>query len=223
MLSSVRLPLMANAAANPVSSVAKMFVVWIDGVGCFWINFSDRLSISGPGTTATKPLDSLESADVSLLSDLGRQHATIARTGEGYLLEANGPTRVSGRDVVDRVSLSDGAIIELGCSVRLRFQQPSALSLSARLDFLSDHRPTQTADGIVLLADTCLLGPNDENHIVCSDWPGQVLLVRQGRELWCRSRMSLSVNEQPLESGRQLSSGDVVSGDDLRFRIEDQS
>ena len=111
-------------------------------------------------------------------------------------------------------------MIELGRSVRLRFRQPSALSLSARLDFVSDHRPTQSVDAVVLLADTCLLGPTDDNHVVCPDWSGQVLLVRQGEELWCRSRQALTVNGHRLGSGRRLQSGDIVSGDDLRFRIE---
>ncbi len=216
MLSFLRHPLVTNRA----STHGAMFVVWIDGVGCFWISLQDRLSIGGPYTSSAKPLDPLEAADIAILSDLKRQHATIVRSGEGYLLEANGSVRVSGRDVVDRAALSDGTVIELGRSVHLRFRQPSALSLSARLDFFSDHRPAQTVDGVILLADTCLLGSSDENHIVCPDWPGQVLLVRQEGELWCRSRMKISVNGQHIGSGQKLVSGDVVSSDELRFRIE---
>ena len=179
--------------------------------------------IGGPGTPSATPLDPLEMADIAILSDLKRQHATIVRSGEGYLLEANGSARVSGREVVDRAALSDGAIIELGRSVRLRFRQPSALSLSARLDFLSDHRPAQVVDGIVLLADTCLLGSGEENHVVCPDWTGTVLLSRQGQgqEMWCRSRLDLLVNGHRLGSSRRLASGDVVSGEELRFRIEE--
>ena len=200
-----------------------MFVAWIDGVGCFWFCLQDRLTIGGPNSPSAKPVDARELSDIAILSDLKRQHVTIVRSGEGYLLEANGAVRVAGRDVVDRATLSDGTIIELGRNVRLRFRLPSALSLSARLEFISDHRPAQAVDGIVLLADTCLLGPGDENHIVCTDWPGQVLLVRQGCELLCCSRMDLSINSQLMSSGRTLSSGDVIAGDELRFRIETQS
>lgn len=197
-----------------------MSAIWIDGVGCFWLSQRERLTIGGPGNPSAKPDDARDSADLPILSDLKRQHATIVRTGEGYLLEAHGLVRVAGREVLDRTALADGALIELGRSVRLRFRLPSALSLSARLDFLSDHRPSQAVDGVVLLADTCLLGPGDDNHVVCSDWPGQVLLVRQGHELWCRSRQALTVNGHRLGSGRHLQSGDVVAGDELRFRIE---
>ncbi len=216
MLSFLRHPPVVNRSATQ----RAMPAIWIDGVGCFWLSQSDRVTIGGPGMPSAKSDDSRETADLAILSDLKRRHATIVRTGEGYLLEAHGPVRVAGREVHDRVALSDGAMIELGRSVRLRFRQPSALSLSARLDFVSDHRPTQTVDAVVLLADTCLLGPTDDNHVVCPDWSGQVLLVRQGEELWCRSRQVLTVNGHRLGSGRRLQSGDIVSGDDSRFRIE---
>jgi hypothetical protein len=216
MLSFLRHP---PVVSRPTTQRA-MSAIWIDGVGCFWLSQKDRVTIGGPATHSAKLDDARETADLAILSDLKQRHATIVRTGEGYLLEAHGPVRVSGREVLDRTALSDGAIIELGRSVRLRFRQPSALSLSARLDFVSDHRPPQAVDGVVLLADTCLLGPGEENHIVCHDWLGQVLLVRKGTELWCRSRLAMTVNGHRLGSGRRLQSGDVVSGDDLRFRIE---
>ncbi len=216
MLSFLRHPPVVSRSATQ----GAMSAIWIDGVGCFWLSQKDRVTIGGPGTPSAKPDDVRQAADLAILSDLKQRHATIVRTGEGYLLETHGSARVAGREVLDRTALSDGAIIELGRSVRLRFRQPSALSLSARLDFMSDHRPTQSVDGVVLLADTCLLGAGDENHIVCHDWLGQVLLVRQGLELWCRSRQALTVDGHRLGSGRRLQSGDVVSGEDSRFRIE---
>ncbi|MBC7822254.1 MAG: hypothetical protein IAG10_35665 [Planctomycetaceae bacterium] len=218
MLGFLRHPLIANRSETQ----GAMSVAWIDGVGCFWISLAERVAIGGPETPSAKPLHPRETADIAILSDLKRRHATIVRTGEGYLLEAHGPARVAGREVQDRAMLGDGTLIELGRSVRWRFRQPSAWSLSARLDFVSDHRPTQAVDGLVLLADTCLLGPGDENHIVCPDWAGQVLLVRQKDELWCRSRLDLTVNGHRLGSGRRLRSGDVVTGEDLRFRIEER-
>lgn len=216
MLSFLRHPSVVSRS----STQGAMSTVWIDGVGCFWLSLKDRLMIGGPGAPAAKPDDSRELTDLPLLSDLNRQHAAIIRTGEGYLLEAFGPVRVAGREVLGRAVLIDGADIELGRSVRLRFRMPSPLCLSARLDFLSDHRPSQSVDGVVLLADTCLLGPTDDHHVVCPDWPGQVLLVRQGHELTCRSRLSLTINGQRLSSRQLLQSGDVIASDDLRFRVE---
>ncbi len=218
MLGFLRHPL----AADRSETHGAIFVLWIDGVGCFWISLTERVTVGGPGSPSSKPPHPREVADVAILSDLKRRHATIVRTGEGYLLEALGAARVAGRDVLDRATLADGALIELGRSVQWRIRQPSALSVSARLDFISDHRPTQAVDGLVMLADTCLLGPGDENHIVCSDWPGQVLLVRQQDELWCRSRLDLTVNGDRLGNVKRLRSGDVVSGEDIRFRIEER-
>ena len=218
MLGFLRHPLTADRSATH----GAMSVVWIDGVGCFWISPAERVTIGGPGSPSSKPPHPRETADLAILSDLKRRHATIVRTGEGYLLEAHGTARVSGREVFERATLTDGALIELGRTVQWRFRQPSALSLSARLDFVSDHRPTQTVDGFVMLADTCLLGSGDEHHIVCSDWPGQVMLVRQRDELWCRSQLELTVNGHRLGSGKRLRSGDIVMGEDLRFRIEER-
>src|SRR5262245_52549480 len=86
--------------------------LWIDGVGCFWVMPNDRVTIGGPEPIAAKADDASESADIALLSGLKRQHAAIVRTREGYLLEARGAARVSGRDVLDRAALSDGAVIE---------------------------------------------------------------------------------------------------------------
>ncbi len=199
-----------------------IFVLWIDGVGCYWLCLNERVTIGRPDYSTSAPLrtDRHEEADIAILSDLKRHHATIVRTGEGYVLEAHGPARVAGREVTDRVHLTDGAIVELGRGVRLRFRQPSDLSLSARLDFVSDHRPTKAVDGIVLLADTCLLGSDDSHHIDCLDWSAPVLLVRKGHELLCRSQKPLFVNGKPLLSNQVLQTGDVVTGDELRYRLE---
>lgn len=216
MLSFLRHPSVVNRSATQ----GAMCTIWIDGVGCFWLSQRDRVTIGGPGAPTANLNDSRVTADLSILSDLKLRHATIVRNSEGYLLEAHGAVRISGRDVLERAALCDGAMVELGRSVRLKFRQPSALSLTARLDFVSDHRPTQSVDGVVLLADTCVLGSGDENHIVCHDWLGQVLLVRQGAELWCRSRQALTVNGYPLGNGRRMQSGDIVSGENSRFRIE---
>lgn len=196
--------------------------LWIDGVGCFWVMLGERITIGGPEPIAPKSTDHGESVDLALLSDLKRHHAAILRTGEGYLLEPCGAVRTSGRDVIQKEALTEGASLELGRTVRIRFRQPTALSLSARLEFLSDHRPSQAVDGVVLLADTCLLGPGRDNHVICPDWPGTVLLIRQGDELWCRSAQALTVNGHRLGSGRRLRSGDVIMGEDLRFRIEER-
>lgn len=195
-------------------------VLWIDGVGCFWVLTKDRVVLGRADVGTSKSTESPTLADLPILSDLKRQHATIVRASEGYVLEAHGPAKVSAREVDGRVPLVDGAVIELGRGVRLQFRLPTTLSLSARLDFVSDHRPLQSLDGVVLLADTCVLGPAEDSHVVCNDWPGAVLLVKQANELLCRSRLELTIDGRRLGNGHTLRDGDVVQNDEVRFRIE---
>jgi len=192
---------------------ASRWLLWIDGVGAFALFLDDRVRFGGPGSTG-------KSADVCLLAHLSREHATIRRSGEGYLMEAQGAAAVAGRDVVGSVPLFDGCEIALGRSVRLRFRQPNVLSATARIEFLSDHRPRRSIDGVILMHETCILGPAADAHVPCPDWPDSVLLFRRQGQLWCRSRLRLLVGEQFVGDGRPLRSGQTVVGAGLRFRLE---
>jgi hypothetical protein len=194
----------------------QQYVLWIDGVGTYLMCLSECVTIGGPqsGTGNGKP------ADVSLLAHLSGQHASVIRSGDGYLLEAHAPTRLSGRDVLDRCCLCDGDEIQLGENVRLRFRLPSALSASARLEFVSTHRPRRSTDGVVLMDETCLLGSGSENHVPCPNWSDSVLIFRKKNELWCKSRLDLFVGDRHIRGGWRLNPGDIVTGPDLRFHLE---
>jgi len=191
------------------------FLVWIDGVGVYLVCLNDRFEIGGARFN-----DSDEQADLALMSNLSRQHASIIRNGSDYLVESHGSAKLSGREIVDQTHLLDGNEITLSESVKLRFYLPSALSSSARIDFLSDHRPPQPIDGVVLMAETCLLGAGTENHVPCPNWPGTVLLVRRGDEVWCQSRLDIFVNEQHIPDGCVLNNHDIITGSEIRFHIE---
>jgi hypothetical protein len=187
----------------------RRFVLWIDQVGSFLVYMADCVTIGGPATEG-------HVADITLLANLSRRHAT-----ERYVLHAHAPVQVGGRAVHDRVDLTDGCDLVLGSSVRLRFRLPSAMSGSACIEFTSDHRPAQLADGVVLMEDTCLLGPGHENHIRCPGWPGSVILYRQNGVLSCKSRDTLFLDGRHSPGGGPIAAGTVVTGTDLRFRIEE--
>lgn len=208
MMTSADHPRPGNAEA-----AADRHLLWIDGVGTYLMCHGDRVTIGGP-TQDGKP------SDLSLLANLARKHATIVRDRQGYLIEASAPVSVSGRPVNEQTTLHDKYEIVLGERVRLRFDLPSVLSASARIALLSDHRPSPTVDGVVLMDDTCLLGPGNENHIRCPEWTDSVLLFRKDGQIWCKSRLELFVGEKHIPQGGLLRSGDVVTGPDLRFRIE---
>ncbi len=202
-----------QTSAESAAAAPRKHMLWIDGVGSYLLCLGSRVTIGGPHSDG-------ESADLTLLANLSRKHATFVRGHEGYLLQAHSPVRVSGRMVDERTHLNDGYEIELGDSVRLRFRLPSVLSATATLEFLSDHRPAQSVDAFVLMDETCLLGPGRENHIRCMDWSEPVLLYRNGTQFCCKSRSDMFVDGELSEAGHELHAGSTVTGLDLRFRFE---
>lgn len=189
------------------------YMLWIDGVGAWQLCVGQQFLIGGP---------TLEhrTADVCLMANLSRRHAILERIGENWFIQACGRTVVSGRTVADRAVLKTGDELRLGDRVRLGFRIPSVLSGSAVIDFESHHRPPQSVNGIILMTDTCLLGPRRDHHVCCPDWPDLVVLFHQQGQLKCRSRLPLKVNEDRVRDSAVLPDGAIVTGDDFRFRIE---
>jgi len=205
--------------SNPPPKSGEKFVIWIDQVGAFFLCLKSEVTIGGP-VSQREGADGL-SADVPLLANLSRRHATFVRSGESYVLAAHAPSQVAGRTVHDRVDLGDGYVLALGGNVRLTFRLPSVMSGTARLEFLSDHRPAHAADAIILMDETCLIGPGPENHIRCPTWPHSVLLFRRDGRLWCKSRGELFIGGRHAPDGGALEPGVVVTGSEIRFRIEE--
>lgn len=198
--------------ATAVTERSPRYRLWIDRVGAFLVCLGDAVTIGGPASDAP--------ADVSLLANLSRRHVTLARSGERYVIYAHAPVHIGGRPLHERADLCDGHELQLGSSVRLRFRLPSVMSGSARLEFLSDHRPAEAADAVILMHDTCLLGPTAENHVLCPGWPQSLLLYRQGDSLCCKSREDLFINGRHAPGGGELASGSVVTAAEIRFRLE---
>lgn len=65
--------------------MAGRIVAWVDGVGAFLLCFDDAISIGG---FAGK-------ADVRIAADLASEHATVERSGEGYVVESTAPAVVA--------------------------------------------------------------------------------------------------------------------------------
>ena len=166
------------------------------------------------------PTFDAEQADISLMANLSRIHATVRRSGDSWSLQAHSKTQVGGRNIDEKTSLRRDASIRLGNSVELGFRVPTALSATAVLDFVSEHRPSQSVDGIVLIHENCLLGPGPENHIVCPDWPDTLVLFRRDGSWHCKSRMNLAVDGDIVTDSHQVKAGSMITGDELRLRIE---
>ncbi len=174
----------------------RRFQLWIDAVGGFLVCLGDEIEIGQalPGAAV----------DVPVFSNLAQRHARIRRDGEGYVLTPSAEVHISGRRLEGPSFLADGDEIQLGEGVRFRFRRPHALSASARLEPLSGHRTQPPADAVLLMAESLVLGPKLSNHVICRDWPSDVVLFRQGDAIHVRTSGSLEIdgklynNEGPL-------------------------
>jgi hypothetical protein len=194
------------------AATGQRMILWIDAVGGFLVCLGDEIVLGRP---AEGP-----GVDVPILADLSRRHAVIRRDGEAYLLEAMRATKVDGRAVLGVTSLTDGSSIELGGAVELRFRRPHPLSTSARLEITSGHKTVPHLDAILLMAESCVLGPAWHNHVVCRPWQQDVVLFRQQNQLLCRSKAGLIVAGQPHSGSLPLNPGVRVEGEDLAFSVE---
>lgn len=191
------------------------YMLWIDGVGAWQLCVGSEFLIGGP--TREDP-----SADICLMANLSRRHATVKRIGEDWFIQPHQSTVVSGRSVSGPALLKTGDAICLAERVRLGFRIPSVLAGSAVVDFESHHRPAHSVNGIILMTDSVLLGPRKDYHVCCSEWPDLIVLYHQDGQLRCRSKISLTVDGERVRDSAVLGDGSIVAGDDFRFRIEKQ-
>ena len=133
-------------------------MLWVDFVGGYLICLRDEVTLGQPAGG--------DSPDVPIMGDLSRRQAIVRRQGEGYSIEAVREVRLNGKPVSRTAALWDGSVIELGEGVRLRFRQPHPLSATARLEFLSRHRTQPSTDGVLLMAESCILGRSSSSHVV---------------------------------------------------------
>lgn len=182
------------------------FLLWIDSVGGFLVCLKEEVVIGQPGcggeeagrnggparAAGWRPVP--QEVDVPIMADLSRRHARIRRDGEGYLIEAVRDVRVDGRKAEAVASLSDGCRIELGEGVRMVFRKPNALSATARLDLVSRHHTEPRTDGVLLMAESCILGPKRHSHVVCPGWKQELVLYRHKDALYCRTPGAMEID-----------------------------
>lgn len=198
--------------SDPPHTENRRFLLWVDGVGGYLVCTGDEVLLGQPVEDSR--------IDIPILGDVSRRHARIRRDGESYLIEPIRGVRLDGRPIERATTLADGCQIELGGNVRLRFRRPHPLSATARLDFVSHHRTQPSADAILLLADSCILGASGASHVVCRDWAGQVVLFRQDNGLYCQAPGHFRVDGVPTAECGRLASKSQVVGEDFSFSVE---
>jgi hypothetical protein len=204
-------PPMRPLARAAESGPKGRFLLWVDAVGGYLVCLDDQIILGRAGHDGH--------ADVPLMGDLARDHATLIRDGDGYLLRANHPTYVNGRQV-ETTPLRDGDVIRLGPTVELEFRQPSPVSATARLSIVSRHRLPLAVDGVLLMAETCIIGPAPQAHILARSLTSPVVLYRQGTSLWCRASESFEVDGRACGARAPLTLQSSVLGDGFSFSLE---
>ncbi|MCA9240938.1 MAG: hypothetical protein KDA37_12095, partial [Planctomycetales bacterium] len=157
---------------------------------------------------------------IPILGDISRRHAILRRDRGSYVLEAIGPTLLDAREVSGPVVLGENHLIQFGKSVRLRFTKPHALSATARITLESRHRTAPSADAVLLMAESCVLGAKRHSHVNCPGWRHDVILFRQEDGLQVRSSGELSVDGQTVSGAARIIDGSRIEGQDFTMGIE---
>jgi hypothetical protein len=188
------------------------FLLWIDAVGGYLVCLADEITIgqATPGSTA----------DIAIQADLSRQHARLVRHAEGYLLECLGKVAINGKPATGTVLLSDGDELLIGHAVKMLFRKPHVLSSSARLEITSGHRTAPYADGFILMAESCVLGPKWQNHVICRDWANDVVLYRGDGKIMCRAMESIEIDGKLYDGRGPVQPGSHVVGSDFSLSLE---
>lgn len=218
-----------------VNAVAGRWLLWVDGVGGFLLLPGDDWTIGGPSGS--------DDAEICIQGDLSRREACIRRQAEDYVLQPLGTVLLSGRRMQRPTLLRDGDIATLGPrateiipgsiaagtasqsrpqsrGVRLEFTKPHPLSASARLRVDSRHKTRPRSDAIILLADTCIIGPTRACHIMAPSAEQEIVLLHQSDTWFCRGGQETRLDGQPHEGRVTLEPGVRVETAGLTFSLE---
>ena len=189
-----------------VSGLPRRVVLWIDGIGGFLVCLAPRVAV-GQAATADGQVD------IPIFADISRLHGYISRDSEGYLFEALRPATLRGQPVT-RTLLRDQDVLTLGSQCQVQFHQPIAITLPA------GHRLPMGLDGVLLMAETLLMGNTVDAHIQVPSMARPVALLRKKDELFVQSAQDFEVDGVAHRGRCSLMLDSTVSGVDWRFTLE---
>jgi len=206
--SSVPLP---PAKEDERAEASQRFLLWIDGVGGYLVCLANRVTV-GQATPDGY-------VDVPLYADVSRLHAALTRENGSYVLEAIRPVQVNGQ-AAEKALLRPNDRVTLGTTCQLQFRQPAPVSASARLDMTSGQRLPLAVDGVILMADTLLLGPGQQVHVTVPDLKHPVVLYRHKDGLGVRCPGPFLIDGQRCQERGLLRPTSSVSGEDFCLALE---
>jgi hypothetical protein len=170
-------PSAINTASDRHNAMAlRRWQLWVDRGGGYDVLQGQCFSIGGAASSKL--------ADIAVRSPWGRHVATLWRGPGGDLLclDRGGAAAVAtplGSDQELKFSV-DGSLNE----PRLRYQRPCPLSGTAVLTVLPPHRLLGPTDGVILLDQTLLVGPEPFNHVRVAALSSQGWVLFQRQQQW---------------------------------------
>jgi hypothetical protein len=192
--------------------VDDRFMLWVDGVGSYLVCPGDDLLIGAPSEST--------GVDIAVAGDLSRRAAALRRQANDYIVQPLSDVRINGTRCHRAQTLRHGDELQFGGSIRFRVCKPHPLSGSLRLEMLSRHRLEPACDGLILLADTCVLGPAASAHIPCPHWQHELVVFRRDAQLLVRCGASLTVDGRGVEPRTITPLGTRLEGLDFALSVE---
>lgn len=187
-------------------------IMWIDGVGGYLLLDQSELVV-GQAISGT-------TADIKIVGDVSRQACVIRRSENDYLLQPLQSMKI-GSTPIDRAQiLKNGNVIQFGDRVQMKFEMPNPLSSTALLKMVSVNRFQPHVDGILLLADSCVIGPRPGSQVLCQNWNSELLIFRHGPDWYFRTIEEVEVNGNPMRGQIALEAGMRMNGEDFSLSIE---
>jgi hypothetical protein len=75
-------------------------------------------------------------------------------------------------------------------------------------------------DGVLLMAETCIIGNSPQAHIKAPNLAEPVVLYRQGPALWCRAAGGFEVDGRACAARAALTLQSSVLGSGFSFSLE---
>ena len=191
-------------------------LLWVDGVGGYLLHWEPEVVIGQAHES--------QRVDVAILANIPRRHVKLVRHADAYTVEPlspQQPIRLNGQPLTKRALLVHHDLLELGSGVQLRFSIPHPLSTTARLEIISSHRTQPRIDGVVLMAEACVLGPQAISHIVCRDWSTDLVLYRQRQKLWIRAAETVQIDGKTCAERAPLELHSRIVGDRFSLSLEE--
>lgn len=203
--------------SGPVRPLER-FLLWIDAVGGYFVTTRNE-AVLGQAHGSS-------GIDYPIQADLRPRHARVFRRDGDWFVEpvrsASGPAPVfvEGRKIDAPVHLGDGDELLLGESTLLRFRQPHPYSASATIEIVSRHRTSPHTDGLLLLAETAVLGPEWNSHIVCRRFAEKLVLIARGGSLRLRGSGPIYRDRQRFDGVCELEGDCRIAGEGFSMSLE---